>query len=396
METYNGWEKIGKSPIGSGGQSEVWLARSPERAKERAEALGDLERGGPTLAMAEAQYSLVRPDNPSEVGALKIFKFRENSADPVKRLAREIQILAERRPNLPKLLDSDIRNRWMVTEYFPNKTIAEHRDMFTGKSIHSLARFKELVETIASLHADGIVHRDIKAANVFIRNDGRLIPGDFGLVFSDDADRLTLSKERMGPWEHLPRWANLPTRIENPTPAIDVYLLGSLLWVMVSGEEWFYGDMYKSPDFDLEKKFPQDRAMRLINLVLSQCLGAQENLCLKNAGELSTVIDEVLSTLTKNSPILDENNNLILPCPMCGKGFYNRQEMIKPQPQRIRQVFKLLTDQRVPITDMVTEVFTCSICTNVQFFGVNQPFEALIDTFQRRVNPQPGVPPRTW
>jgi serine/threonine protein kinase len=394
---YNGWEKIGKAPIGSGGQSEVWLARSPERVKQRAEALTELERHGPILAMAEAQYELVRPDKLSELGALKIFKLRENSANPIHRLKREIEILKQGRPYLPKLLDSNADEHWMVAEYFPNKTIAEHRGEFKGKALFSLTRFKDLVEAIASLHEDGIVHRDIKAANVFIRNDGRLIPGDFGLVFSDRADRPTLSRERIGPWEHLPRWANMPTRIENPTPAIDVFLLGSLLWVMVSGEEWFYGDMYKTPEFDLEVKFPQDRSMRLINLVLSQCLGAQENLCVKNAGEVLTVVDEVLSTLNKNTPILDENNNLILPCPICGKGFYSRVEASNPKPQRLRQIFTpYLDEQRVSKIDMSTDVFTCSVCTNVQFFGIDQPNEAVAKTFQRRVNPQSNVPPQAW
>jgi hypothetical protein len=73
-------EKIEK--IGGSGQSAVWLASNPARVKQRAEALRALQRNGPIQPTAEYSYTLARPENTSEIGALKIFKFRDNSADP--------------------------------------------------------------------------------------------------------------------------------------------------------------------------------------------------------------------------------------------------------------------------------------------------------------------------
>jgi len=48
-------------------------------------------------------YELNRPELPEELGALKIFKFRAGSGAPVERLRREVEILKQNRPNLPRL-----------------------------------------------------------------------------------------------------------------------------------------------------------------------------------------------------------------------------------------------------------------------------------------------------
>jgi len=232
------------------------------------------------------------------------------------------------------LLDANADELWMVTEYFANGTLADHLRRYKGDVVKTLEKFRPLVETITSLHKDDFVHRDIKPSNIFVADDGRLILGDFGLVYRINDERLTLTKERIGPWQHLPWWASLPERLENPRPALDVFLLGSLLWVMISGRDWLHGDQYKHPQFDLEKMFPQDRQMRLVNLILSQCLGADEHLCLKNAGELLRVVDEVVSTLGHGVPILDENNDLIIPCAIC-----NKSHVLRPVGVQIQAPF---------------------------------------------------------
>jgi hypothetical protein len=76
----------------------------------------------------EAIYSFSRPDLPGELGALKIFSFRENSGLPVDRLQRKIEILKEGRPNLPQLLDSNVDNLWMITVVrTKSNTLIRHR-----------------------------------------------------------------------------------------------------------------------------------------------------------------------------------------------------------------------------------------------------------------------------
>src|SRR6267378_6377265 len=102
---YGGWEKL--ESIGSGGQSEVFLARSPLRVEERTKCMTAIKRGGYDEQQIPLHYQYARPDTLLEQGALKIFKQRDNSIEPVARLKREIEILREKRPNLPRLLDAN-------------------------------------------------------------------------------------------------------------------------------------------------------------------------------------------------------------------------------------------------------------------------------------------------
>lgn len=385
MSEYGGWEKLHR--IGGGGQSEVYLARCPERVKQRQELLASTHSAnglGAEGQFAEAVITYGRHDRLDELGALKIFKIRESGAPPLDRLKREIDVLAKGRPNLPRLLDSNADELWMITEYFPDGTLADKSAKYKGKSLEALVSFRGLVEAVAALHEDEIVHRDIKPANIFISPEGRLVPGDFGLVFHPaNQSRLTRSNERVGPSEHLPWWANVGVRLESPTPAIDVFLLGTLLWCMVSGDHWLHGERYKHDVYNLEKRFPLDGSMRWINLVLSQCLGDEENKCLKNARGVLEVVDDVISTITKGTPIFDENNELVMPCCFCKTGFYRR---MTAQQSAVHTRLNMSDELGRVVDSPSFDIFMCDACSNTQFFSRNQPSEVLQRGRKGRIN----------
>ncbi len=389
MSDFNRWEKF--KELGSGGQSTVYLARNPTRSQERGLAVVQLQMladGAKHEELLRLGYELNRPELPEELGALKIFKIRPGSGAPVERLKREVEILKQNRPNLPRLLDSnvDAGEPWMITEYFPNGTLAEERNWrkYIGEPLEALKAFRGLVKTIAELHRAEIVHRDIKPENVFIAADGSLIPGDFGLVWFKNASRLTLANETIGPWEHLPRWANMGTRFDNPTAAIDVYLLGSLLWCMVSGHHRLHGDWYKHDEFNLEKQFPDNKEIPLVNLVLSQCLGAEEKLCVPTASDVLNVVDEVVAAITDRAPLFDENDILVIPCPICRKGFYKRKIGPEGPFTSTLTFFK----NNYPAASFTLEPYECDLCQNIVNFQAHFPHSGLQRARKPRVNPQ--------
>jgi serine/threonine protein kinase len=74
---------------------------------------------------------------------------------------------------LPKLLGSNVDERWMVTEYFPNGTLEDHLLEYRGNPALALEAFRSVVKTASLIHKEGIVHRDFKPANIFCRRKSR-------------------------------------------------------------------------------------------------------------------------------------------------------------------------------------------------------------------------------
>jgi hypothetical protein len=209
------WERIRR--LGKGGQSEVFLVRSPARVAQRAECLRTIRAAldqDRRADLADSMWLYARPDSVSELGAMKVFKIRDDEQQSLDRLKQEIQILKQNRPGLPKLLDSNESERWMVTEYFPEGTLEDNILRYKGKPALALKAFLSLVNTVSGLHAENIIHRDIKPANVFVRSNDELVLGDFGIVFvPDQPARLTRTNESVGPHDYMPPWVDIGAQL---------------------------------------------------------------------------------------------------------------------------------------------------------------------------------------
>jgi eukaryotic-like serine/threonine-protein kinase len=97
---------------------------------------------------------------------------------------------------------------------------------------------EQLCRALAKAHAQSVVHRDVKPANVLISVDGRVKVGDFGVALlaegSTDAGSATVvgTPRYMAPEQAQGRPA---------TPATDVYSVGVVLYEMLVGRPPFTG-----------------------------------------------------------------------------------------------------------------------------------------------------------
>jgi len=89
-----------------------------------------------------------------------------------------------------------------------------------------------MLAALAALHGAGIVHRDVKPANVLLTADGDVKLTDFGIARLDDAATLTVEGSVLGTPAYLP-----PEQAqgERPTPAGDLYSLGAVCFEMLAG-----------------------------------------------------------------------------------------------------------------------------------------------------------------
>jgi serine/threonine protein kinase/formylglycine-generating enzyme required for sulfatase activity len=95
----------------------------------------------------------------------------------------------------------------------------------------------ELADALAAAHAAGIVHRDIKASNVLVADEGRAVLVDFGIARDRTAQAATLTEGFVGS-----PYAMAPERIGRrgegaitDDPRSDIYGLGVVLYEALTG-----------------------------------------------------------------------------------------------------------------------------------------------------------------
>nr|XP_040047132.1 serine/threonine kinase 17a like isoform X1 [Gasterosteus aculeatus aculeatus] len=119
-----------------------------------------------------------------------------------------------------------------------NQCVADNDEAFTEKDVIRLA--KQILTGVAFLHRNNVVHLDLKPQNILLTSarplgDIRIV--DFGL--SRSMDNMTEVREILGTPEYVaPEILNY----EPISTATDMWSIGVLTYVMLTGESPFLGD----------------------------------------------------------------------------------------------------------------------------------------------------------
>ena len=201
------------SPIGQGGMGTVWLAeRSDGRFQRRA--------------------------------AVKFVSLGVAGRGSEERFKREGSLLGRLAdPHIAELLDAGVSAEgqpYLVLEYVEGKQIDQYCDQDKLDVEARVRLFLDVLSAVAHAHANLIVHRDIKPSNVLVRNDGQVKLLDFGIAKlledeSQAAAATVLTQQAGGAL--TPAYAAPEQVTGGPvTTATDVYALGVLLYVLLTGQ----------------------------------------------------------------------------------------------------------------------------------------------------------------
>ena len=237
--------------------------------------------------------------------AIKVFKRQDE--EMLRRFIREARMMAAlRNPHLMPVYDTG-EDR---VDGFPQYYIV--MPLMSGGTLRARIRrspltlgevcqdLNDIADALDYIHSQGIIHRDIKASNVLLDNNGHCYLSDFGIAHtSTDATQLTSTGNVLGTVDYV-----APELFEPHHKAdvlSDLYSLGILLFEMVTGQLPFRGDtqivvvaMHVSKPPPLPRTFVPDIPSQVERVIL-RALEKNPGLRYQSAIELADAFCQAVS-----------------------------------------------------------------------------------------------------
>ena len=186
-----------------------------------------------------------RPAGRDQAGALRgRAPTTSRSTQQRQRALREGRIAARlSHPHAISVYDVALENGqpWLVMEYLPSRSLAEVLTEDGVLRVDQAAQIgAQVADALAATHAAGIVHRDVKPANILIGEGGR-VEGlvkitDFGISHASGDVTLTQTGQITGTPAFL---APEVAQGQDMTEASDVFSLGATLYTCLEGQPPF-------------------------------------------------------------------------------------------------------------------------------------------------------------
>ncbi|MBW3095384.1 serine/threonine protein kinase [Bifidobacterium sp. 64T4] len=129
---------------------------------------------------------------------------------------------------------------FLIMEYVPSKSLADLYHEHPG-GMDPLQLLPILIQTARGLfvaHSHGVVHRDVKPANIMVSDNGDVKITDFGVSYSTNQEQITQDGMVVGTAQYIsPEQA----QGEQATPRSDIYSLGVVAYEGIAGHRPFTG-----------------------------------------------------------------------------------------------------------------------------------------------------------
>ncbi len=188
-----------------------------------------------------AVYKALHPQFKKYVAIKEILADLAQHPEIQQRFEREAELLAQlpAHPNIVMVRDALVwqGKLYLVMDYIEGGTLADLARQGGVKPERAIAILDQILSGLEAIHARGIIHRDLKASNILLGNDGTAYISDFGIAESvkqSQAGDVMATAKCVAPEmieESLGRNAE-------PQQA-DIYAAGILAYEMLLGETKF-------------------------------------------------------------------------------------------------------------------------------------------------------------
>jgi len=160
----------------------------------------------------------------------------DSPVDVEQRFTREAKLGASlNHPNLVSVFDTatDDEGVLIVMEYVEGEPLSRMLRRGPLRPEEVAAMVRDLGDALDHAHKQGVVHRDVKPANVLVREDGVTKLADLGIATASDGTKITRSGTVLGTAAYM-----APEQLDGrgAGPPADVYALAAISYEALSGK----------------------------------------------------------------------------------------------------------------------------------------------------------------
>ena len=207
----------------------------------------------------------------------------ESSEDYERRFRREVKAVGKLTHSaivtVYDFIEDHLGRPAMVMEFVDGETLQQYATRQRPNLDRTLEIMIAAAEALDHAHAQGIVHRDMKPANILIGRDGRAKVSDFGIAKVGGGTNTNTKGSLVGTPAFMSPEQFLGRKIDGRS---DIFSLGGILYWLCTGERPFVGDTVANLAYQIVHvevgsvlKFNKDLPPQL-DEILAACLAKNE------------------------------------------------------------------------------------------------------------------------